>query len=74
MVGQHLTDWGLPSLRWAVADQLYCEDPFHCQRQPVASEPMPIGLDLKVITAASCAVSAAVNSSTEVTSPGHKPG
>ena len=43
-MGQHLTDWGLPSLRWAVADQRDCKDLSHYQRQPVVPKAMPICL------------------------------
>ena len=42
MAGQHLTGWGLPSLRRAVADQWDYEDPSHRRRQPVASNSTPI--------------------------------
>ena len=72
-VGHHLTDWGLPSVRQMVADQWDYEDSPHHQRQPIVLKPMPISLDLKLITAASCVVSATVNSGTAVTSPGCKP-
>lgn len=42
MAGQHLTGWGLPSLRRAVADQWDYNDPSHRRRQPVASNSTPI--------------------------------
>ena len=42
MASQHLTGWELPSLRRAIADQSYPDDPSHRRRQPVASNSTPI--------------------------------